>query len=123
MRKIERFEDLVAWQKARELTKSVYSLTRQERFARDFGLASQMQRSAVSIMSNIAEGAERTRVNELHHFLGLAKGSAAEVRSQSYVAYDAGYLTEAQFTTLLADTHEVCRFLGGLRASIDRARS
>ncbi len=56
MNKIERFEDLIAWQKARKLTKEIYQITREGSFARDFGLSGQIQRAAVSIMSNIAEG-------------------------------------------------------------------
>jgi four helix bundle protein len=123
MRKIEKFEDLVAWQKARVLTKAIYEVTRQGAFARDFGLSGQIQRAAVSIMSNIAEGVERTGVGELHHFLTIAKGSCGEVRSQLYVACDVGYLTDAQFNQLMALAEETNRVIGGLRASVDRARN
>lgn len=90
MGKIERFEELIAWQKARELTKAVYRITKQGAFAKDFGLSSQIQRAAVSVMSNIAEGFERHRRTEFHQFLSTAKASCAEVRSQLYVAYDIG---------------------------------
>jgi four helix bundle protein len=85
---VNKFEDLVAWQKARELTKAVYHATRKEGFARDFGLAGQIQRACISIMSNIAEGFERSNPNEFHHFLVVAKASCAEVRSQLYIALD-----------------------------------
>jgi four helix bundle protein len=84
----ERFEDLIAWQKARELARIVYQVSRKEAFAKDFGLASQVQRAAVSIMSNIAEGFERSNPREFHHFLVVAKASCAEVRSQLYLALD-----------------------------------
>jgi four helix bundle protein len=92
MNKMERFEDLVAWQKARSLTRDIYQTTRQGAFAKDYGLSSQMQRAAVSIMSNIAEGFERRSRGEFHQFLSVAKSSCAELRSQLYVALDVGYL-------------------------------
>ena len=67
--KVEKFEDLIAWQKAGELTKKIYQSTRQEPFCRDFGLANQIQRSAVSVMSNLAEGFERGSSSEFHQFI------------------------------------------------------
>ncbi|MCA1795701.1 MAG: four helix bundle protein [Desulfotignum sp.] len=82
------FEGLVAWQKARELTRNIYQVTGEGDFARDFGLKDQIRRAAVSIMSNIAEGYDRGGRAEFHQFLVIAKGSCAEVRSQLYVAYD-----------------------------------
>jgi four helix bundle protein len=81
-RAIERFEDLLAWQKARELTRKIYVITRQGAFAKDFGLTDQIQRAAVSIMSNIAEGHERGGAGEFYHFVSIAKASCAEVHSQ-----------------------------------------
>jgi four helix bundle protein len=118
----EKFEDLIAWQKARELTKLVYQATRKDGFAKDYGLAGQIQRASVSIMSNIAEGFERTNPNEFHHFLVVAKASCAEVRSQLYVALDIGYLNEMEFGQLLKLTQEVSKIVGGLRTSVDRQR-
>ena len=122
MAKVERFEDLIAWQKARELTRAIYEVTRQGTFAKDFGLSSQIQRAAVSIMSNIAEGFERGGRNEFHQFLSTAKASCAEVRSQLYVALDVGYLDKDCFDRLLKQAEEVARIVGGLRASVDRQR-
>ena len=110
-RRVEYFEDLIAWQKARELTRAVYQVTKQGAFARDYGLAGQIQRAAVSIMSNIAEGFDRGGRREFHQFLSTAKASCAEVRSQLYVALDAGYLTDAQFDDLLARAREVARIV------------
>ena len=118
---IRRFEQLIAWQKARELTKYVYLLTATERFSRDFGLRDQIQRAAVSIMSNIAEGFERAGKAEFHQFLVIAKGSCAEVRSQLYVALDTGYITNDQFENTRAQAEEVARIIGGLRASLKRS--
>ena len=78
MSKIQRFEDLIAWQKARELTKEIYIITRQGDFAKDYGLRGQIQRAAVSIMSNVAEGFERGGRGEFQQFLSIAKASCAE---------------------------------------------
>jgi four helix bundle protein len=119
MKKVERFEDLFAWQKARSLTSAIYQVTRQANFARDFGLSAQIQRAAVSTMSNIAEGFERNRIAEFHQFLSMAKGSCAEVRSHLYVALDVGYVDRKRFAELLSQAEEVGRVLGGLRASIE----
>jgi four helix bundle protein len=120
--KVQRFEDLVAWQKARALAKTVYEITRDRAFARDRGLACQIQRAAVSIMANIAEGFERNRATEFHQFLSVAKGSCAEVRSHLYAAHDAGYLDKARFHETLAFAEEVARIIGGLRASVEGQR-
>lgn len=102
MSKIERFEDLIAWQKARELTRVIYANTQSGPFAKDFGLSNQIQRAAVSIMSNIAEGFERGGRGEFHQFLSMAKASCAELRSQLYVAFDNGYLDRTKFREMLA---------------------
>jgi four helix bundle protein len=122
MARAERFEDLVAWQKARALAKAVYGLTALGPISRDFGLIGQMQRAAVSVMSNIAEGMERTGKAEFRHFLTIAKASCAELRSQLYVAVDVGYITEAQFQQMMAQAEETGRVIGGLRASLNRSR-
>jgi four helix bundle protein len=122
MREVEQFEDLIAWQKARVLTKAIYQVTQQGKFAKDYGLAGQIQRATVSIMSNIAEGFERGNRNEFHQFLVIAKSSCAEVRSQLYIALDVGYLDQVQFDQLMNQAQEVTRILGGLRASVDRQR-
>lgn len=120
--RIERFEELIAWQKARVLTREIYEITRIGAFARDFGLSGQIQRAAVSIMSNIAEGFERGGRGEFHQFLSTAKASCAEVRSQLYVALDVGYLEEQKFDRLLRQAEEVARIIGGLRASVGKQR-
>ncbi|MBI4496781.1 MAG: four helix bundle protein [Chloroflexi bacterium] len=119
---VARFEDLVAWQKARELTRAIYQATSLGDLARDFGLSQQMQRAAVSIMSNIAERFERSGHGEFPHFLSIAKASCAEVRSQLYVAFDVGYLDRPQFEELLTRAEEVGRIVGGLRSAVARQR-
>jgi four helix bundle protein len=117
---VERFEDLIAWQKARALTKTIYQVTQRGTFAKDYGLAGQIQRAAVSIMSNIAEGFERGNRGEFHHFLVIAKASCAEVRSQLYVALDAGYIQSSDFEQIMNLAVEVSRIVGGLRASVEK---
>lgn len=100
----------------------IYEVTKRGSFAKDYGLAGQIQRAAVSVMSNIAEGFERNRHNEFHQFLSIAKGSCAEIRAQLYVALDAGYLDKPTFQKIMAQAEEVARIIGGLRASIERQR-
>ena len=123
MAKVTRFEDLIAWQRARTLTKAVYEATQQGDFARDYGLSGQMQRAAVSVMSNVAEGYERSSAADFQRFLSMAKASCAELRSQLYVALDVGYLDETRFTQLADQAQEVARVIGGLRASLERRKS
>jgi four helix bundle protein len=118
MSKIEKFEDLIAWQKARALTKAIYTITRAADFSRDFGLAVQIQRAAVSAMSNIAEGFERAGLKEFHKFLSMAKSSCAEVRSHLYVALDLNYMPQACFQKIRAQAEEVARIIRGLRTSV-----
>lgn len=119
---IRRFEDLIAWQAARTLTKEIYQVTRVAPFSRDYGLCGQVQRASVSIMSNIAEGFERSRPGEFHQFLSVAKSSCAEVRSELYVALDANYLNEDRFGGVFDLAEEAGRIIGGLRASVARRR-
>ena len=112
------FEDLVAWQRARVLVREVYTATRAGLFARDFALSNQIQRSAVSVMANIADGAERMHPKEFHQFLATAKASCAEVRSHLYVALDTGYIKQDQFEHLMALADETARIIGGLRVAV-----
>ncbi len=97
---ITRFEDIEAWQTARELTRQIYELTRSGEFARDFGLRDQMRRSSVSIMSNIAEGFESRTQMLFIEFLCRAKASAGELRAQVYIAKDINYLNQVSFSKL-----------------------
>src|SRR4030095_2491529 len=117
--KVAKFEDLIAWQKARELTCKIYQISRQGEFAKDFRLSGQIQSAAVS---NIAEGFERGGLGEFHQFLSTAKASCAELRSQLYVALDVGYIDSPTFHDLRTQSEEVGRIVGGLRVSIARQR-
>jgi four helix bundle protein len=93
---VKQFEDLEVWKEARRLTQIIYRLTKGEKFSKDFALRDQIQRAAVSIMSNIAEGFERGGNQEFIQFLYVAKASCGEVRSQIYVALDQGYIDQKQ---------------------------
>ena len=110
------FEDIQAWQKARELTSLVYSFSSHGSFARDFALVDQIRRAAISVMSNIAEGFERGRPTEFAQFLRIAKGSAGEVRAQLYIALDQGYIDKVGFERALGLTDETSRMIATLTA-------
>lgn len=109
--KISRFENIIAWQKARELCRMIY-----KQFAsnHDFGFRDQIQRASVSIMNNIAEGFERKGNREFKKFLYISKGSCAEVRSMSYLSFDLKYITPEQLSLILSKSEEISRILSGL---------
>ena len=117
----KRFEELVIWQKSRDFAKMIYSLTRTLTFAKDYGLKDQIQRAAVSVSSNIAEGFERNGNIEFTNFLFIAKGSCGEVRSQLYIAYDLGYITRVQFEEAVSQSVELSKsiysFVKSLKSS------
>lgn len=94
---ITRFEEIQSWQMSRELTNTVYRLTQLPAFSKDFGLRDQIRRAAVSVMSNIAEGFESRTDIQFINFLGMARASAGEVRSQLYIALDQKYISDEQF--------------------------
>jgi four helix bundle protein len=102
--KIERFEDIEAWQLARELALKVYGLTKKGDFARDFGLRKQIQDAAGSSMHNTAEGFDSETNPEFIRFLRYAKRSCTEVQSGLYVALDQAYITKAEFQDVYAHT-------------------
>ena len=112
------FEEINAWQNARVLVKDVYALTKCGDFCKDYGLKDQIQRAAVSICSNIAEGFERRGNKELINFLWIAKGSAAEVCSQLYNARDLGYITDEQFKTMYDSSKQIGGMLFNLISSL-----
>lgn len=113
MAKIERFEDILAWQKARELVAAIYETSSDGQFAKDFGLRDQIRRAAVSIMLNIAEGFARKSNREFFQFLVIAHGSAAEVQSALYVALDQKYISQEQFESLYKMTDEASKTIMG----------
>ncbi|MEQ1839432.1 MAG: four helix bundle protein [Verrucomicrobiales bacterium] len=111
MATIRQFEDILSWQKARDLTREIYTATRKDEFSKDFALKDQIRRAAISITSNIAEGFERDGSREFVQFLSHAKGSCGEVRSQLYLALDAGYLKEDEWKTLHQSCLEISRLI------------
>ncbi len=115
---VRRFEDLEAWKFGRELTQSVYPLTRKERFSKDFGLSDQIRRGATSVMTNVAEGFERGSNKDFVRFLFIARASAGEVRSLLYVALDQGYITEEEFNTTADLCIQTSRIIWGLVKSL-----
>ncbi|MCM2317301.1 MAG: four helix bundle protein [Thermoanaerobaculia bacterium] len=120
--RVSRFEDLIAWQKARELCRLVYAISRKKEFARDFALSDQMRRASISVGSNIAEGFERGNPKEFHQFLSIAKSSCAELRSQLYTAFDVGYISEDEFARIYELAAETGRVVGGLRLAVERQK-
>ena len=104
------FEEINAWQNARVLVREVYAMTGSGDFSKDYGLKDQIQRAAVSICSNIAEGFERRGNKEFINFLWIAKGSAAEVCSQLHNAKDLGYITDERFKSM----YDSAKQIGGM---------
>ena len=121
MSTVRRFEDLVAWQKARTLTSSVYSLCREGELAKDFGLRDQIRRSVVSVQSNIAEGFGRGSDRDFVRFLRMSKASGCEFRSQLYNLLDAGYVEEVTFQSLYTASEETESITGGLIRYLESA--
>jgi four helix bundle protein len=117
---ITRFEDIEAWKTAIELSRYVYGVSSVGAFNKDFGLRDQARRAAISVMSNIAEGFENQTQAQFIRYLGLAKGSAGELRSQIYIALDLVYITQEDFNTLfeLADKviRQIARFISYLES-------
>jgi four helix bundle protein len=114
MATFKEFEEIECWKKARELTRRVYEVSGKGAFAKDFGLKDQIRRASVSIMSNIAEGHDRSGTGEFVQFLANAKGSAAEVRCQLYVAFDQAYIDDKDFREISDLATETGRMIAGL---------
>jgi four helix bundle protein len=114
MATFSRFEDIIAWQKARVLCKTIHGFTLKKPFYRDFKLVSQIKGSSGSAMDNIAEGFERGGNKEFSQFLSISKGSAGETRSQLYRALDNGYITEEEFNEAYMVADEVGKLTGAL---------
>jgi four helix bundle protein len=109
MAAFKRFEDINAWQKARELTKEIYLLTSSNSFSKDFGLRDQIRRASISIMANIAEGFGRRTNKEFANFLVISHGSTAETQSHLYIALDLNYLSKEKFAELYQLLDEISR--------------
>ncbi len=109
MATFKKFEEIQAWQKAREITKKIYLMSNQGEFVRDFSLRDQMKRASVSIMANIAEGHGRRTKTEFANFLNIARGSAVELQSHLYVALDLAYISQIEFDETFSQLDEVSK--------------
>jgi four helix bundle protein len=114
------FEELKVWQKARELSKSIYVLTLKNDFSKNYSLKDQIRRSSGSCMDNIAEGFDRGGSKEFKQFLSIAKGSVAETKSQLYRALDCRYITEEEFKATSQKAEEIIKMIGGLIAYLKK---
>ena len=117
------YENLDVWKKSRALARSIYEATGTGPVSKDFALQSQMRRAAVSIVSNISEGAERSSQKEFAQYVSHAKGSCGELRAQIMVSYDVGFLGAENAKQLVQQAREVSRMLGGLLSSIQAGRT
>lgn len=108
--KIEKFEDIISWQKSKKLSLKIYIIFKDNR---DFGFKSQIQRAVISITNNIAEGFERKSNKEFKQFLYIAKGSCGEVRSMLYIALELNYITKQKFEKMHNLSLEISRLLSG----------
>ena len=117
---IQRFEDIQAWQEARNLVKMIYSLTDKEHFAKDFGMKDQIRRASVSAMTNIAEGFDFESKLEFARFLGIARRSAVEVQSLLYAAIDANYINETEFDLHYEQARKTKALIGGFKRSLTK---
>lgn len=111
--KFNRFEEIEVWKLSRILVKDIYLITRLEEFSKDYSFKDQIRRSSISIPSNIAEGYERKSNVEFIRYLFIAKGSAGELRTQIYLAYDLEYIDEKTYKHLLSKSEEISRSLSG----------
>lgn len=115
---IKKFEDIVAWQEARKLVANIYKLTNTGALAKDYGLRDQLQRAAVSAMTNIAEGFDCESKLEFARFLGIARRSAVEVQSLLYAALDVRYIDEPIFKEHYQQAEKTKALIGGLKHSL-----
>jgi len=109
MSKFSKFEEIIAWQKARDITLQIYRATSNGHFSKDYGLRDQIRRASVSIMVNIAEGHGRRTNAEFANFLNLARGSAAEVQSHLHVAVGLSYVSQDEFKQIYQQLNEVSK--------------
>ncbi len=121
MSTIERFEDIKAWQHARELCKQIHAFTLRSDFSKDFRLVSQIKASSGSVMDNIAEGFEREGNREFIQFLSISKGSSAEVKSQLYRALDNKYINQSEFDVAYQEAEEIGRMISGLMSYLSKS--
>jgi len=113
MSSFKKFEEMDLWKLAREQARKVFELCSREPLSRDFSLKKQMNDSSGSVMDNIAEGFERSGNGEFRYFLGVAKGSNGELRSQYYRVLDRKYITQEEFNAYYLENENIGKQLGG----------
>lgn len=113
MATIEKFEDLLTWQRARKFADEIFLLTTKEKFSKNFSLVDQIQRASGSVMDNIAEGFERGGNKEFFQFLFISKSSLGETRSQLYRAYDRDFISKTELDNNLKEAIEIGKMIGG----------
>lgn len=118
--KVTRFEDLKVWQEAASLAVDIYLVSKREGLVKDFGLRDQLQRAAVSIASNIAEGKERETIAEFIRYLYIAKGSSGELKTQLIIAQRIGYIDEGNANNLILSVEQISAKLGALIRTLKR---
>ncbi|MBA7700874.1 hypothetical protein ES703_109599 [subsurface metagenome] len=120
--KINKFEEIEAWQKSREIVNSIYKISNKNSFSKDFALRDQIHRAVISIPSNIAEGFSRKSNKEFIQYLFIAKGSAAEIQTQLYLALDQKYITQGEFDKLYEDleviSKQISKFITYLKKTL-----
>lgn len=121
--RIERFEDIEAWKEARNLNKMMYHVSTRGPFKRDLALATQIQRAAISVMANIAEGFDRQSNREFVQYLYIASSSASEIQSHLYAALDLGYVKGEEFETLYEQAQTVKKLINGFIAYLKGKRT
>ncbi len=120
--KIQKFEELNIWKSSLALTKDVYDITSQGKFAKDFGLRDQIQRAIVSVSSNIVEGFEKNNNNEFIRFLKIAKGSAGETRNQMHIAFAIGYVAKKDFDRIMDELEKLSGQIGAFISYLEKKR-
>jgi four helix bundle protein len=121
--KIKRFEDILAWQKARELNRLIYTITQKRDFSKDFSLKDQIRRASISIVSNIAEGFTRQTDKEFIQFLYIAKGSIGEFQSQLYLSLDLNYISKSEFDNIFNLSIECEKVINGFINYLKRTKN
>jgi four helix bundle protein len=114
MARVEKFEDLIVWQKSRDFVKEVYSITKGKSFSNDYYLVDQLKRAVISINLNIVEGFERNGDKEFHQFLSISKASCSEVKAILILSLDLGYIDNETYKRLRISADEISRTLHGL---------
>lgn len=116
--RVERFEDLLAWQRARELHREIMAVASRPPFRHRYAFVNQIQRASLSVIANIAEGFDRGGRREFAQFLSMAKASCAEVRSHLYAGYDSRYFTDEDFDRLMSLAWNTYRLTARLRTAV-----